>query len=958
MTTDGSSVRDDNQNDTASVARFTHPTGGGVLMLVAGLSAAWFSAGSSGLLGHPLGHAITWLALGVAIIAAWPENARSFRNWAILAGGAILALLFTASTLPAVNVLAVAVMLAAIAQVGRGLTGRLALIAALAATVLGCFRLAFASIPTVWLAADSAGWMLGRLAGRIGGNHLTVGATFGGIDFLVLTAAVYVAWVICTAPPRRSRALWAAAAIIIGQFVYLIAISQSEQLLARLPEPTVAPLTDINHVGVWTWGNGLRTLIPWNLPLLALLIQCAILAVMVRAAPWLPVVELHPKELERKKEREMKEEVPGSELALDMLFRFGPVLLAVAAALLAALAVNPSDLRGKKIVACRNAATDWARPQFDSQGEGEFAMLPLLVESLGGKFILSKDLSKQDLAEADVLLLVQPNQPWPKETLDRVWDYVRGGGSLLLAVGQASLPASDLPSNGVLEPLAIRVRPGTAVARTAGWEQSYDVPAHPATAGLDDLRNRFGVRSGASLGVRWPACPVLVGRWGWNESPSGNVDNVPLTPRVRDSRYAERDEYNLRHAERDEYKLGDLVLAAEQPWGAGRVVVLGDASPLHNEMLAGAYPFVGRLLGYLAHRPASPQAPWRQLLSVAAVIAMLALLSCRPAAWQVMLTGSVLAAALVCTSTAGYWSGRVLPDGHTRGPGGFNNVAYIDASHLESFGGQPDDRRADRGVSGLLRTLMRQGYLPLLASDLTQERLSRAGLLISIGPAREFSAAEREAIKKFVGGGGTMICLVGAEEARPSAPLLADFGFKVPPSPVPPGEKAREPEPLGAKFSQIAGQNRQYQFYAAWPVEETEPAKRSTRPTDESTDDSADEPTDEPRNKATSWVVWPDAKGDLPIVFSRPFGGGQMVVIGDTHFTSNENFGSDARSTPEIVHFWRWLLSRVVPGQKPWDPPPGSDNVGPAKGKAAGDEGDEEEDDGPDMEQPAERGQQ
>ena len=104
-----------------------------IVILVAGMTAAWFAAGSTGLLGHPLQHALTWLALAVALVAAWPRDNRSFGTWAILAGGVLLGLLFTTSALPTVNVLAVTVVLAAIAQVSRGLTGRVALIAAFAA---------------------------------------------------------------------------------------------------------------------------------------------------------------------------------------------------------------------------------------------------------------------------------------------------------------------------------------------------------------------------------------------------------------------------------------------------------------------------------------------------------------------------------------------------------------------------------------------------------------------------------------------------------------------------------------------------------------------------------------------------------------------------------------------------------------------------------------------------------
>ena len=90
------------------------------------------------------------------------------------------------------------------------------------------------------------------------------------------------------------------------------------------------------------------------------------------------------------------------------------------------------------------------------------------------------------------------------------------------------------------------------------------------------------------------------------------------------------------------------------------------------------------------------------------------------------------------------------------------------------------------------------GYLPLLAPELTAERLERAGLLISIAPAREFSDRERgtRSISSSPAAGRSS-AWSGAEDARASAPLLAEFNFTVPASPVPPGKEAREPEPLG-----------------------------------------------------------------------------------------------------------------------------------------------------------------
>ena len=876
--------------------------GRAVVILVAGVVAAWFAAGSTGLLGHPLQHALTWLSLAVAVVAAWPDKHRSFGTWAILAIGAILGLVFTASSLPTVNVLAVAVVLAAMAQINRGLTARLALIAALGVMALGSFRFACASVPAVWLAADGLGWMLGRMAGWIAGSRLEVGATFGGIDFLVLTAAIYVAWLVYTGPPRLARALWAAAAIIIGHFAYLIVLANAEKLLAALPDMVVAPLSDVNNVGIWTWGNGLRSLIPWNLPLLAMAIDGAIVAVMVRGAWWLPIVELNPQQLQRQKEKEEKEEVPGSVLAADMLFRFGPALLAVAATLAGALAINHADLKGKTIVAYDKGYLNWLKPEYDSQTEGSYGMLPRLVESLGGKFVHSPDLSKDDLAAADILLLIHPDQPWPKDMLERVWDYVRGGGSLLLAAEPAIHEGQWASSfNDVLQPLAMQVRFDTAVTRTGNWEQSYDVLAHPATAGIDDLRNGFGVQLGSSIGARWPR-----GRC-WRAGGDGAI-------RATNAATTGGPTYDAGKP------LGDLVLAAEQPLGAGRVLVLGDTTPLHNEMLANSYPFAGRLLTYLAHRPSSPQALWRQLLALAALAAMLGLLAFRPAAWQLILTPSVMAVSLACCTATTSWSGRVLPDGRSNTPGGVNKIAYIDASHLEAYSGDCSDLSIKQGIAGLVRTLIRDGYLPLLAADLTPERLGRCGLLISIGPAREFSSGEREAVKHFVSTGGTLVCMVGAEEARTNASLLADFGFKIPASPVPPGEEAREPEPLGA-FRQLFGEKRYIQFYAGWPVE-------------------GDSVSDQ---KCEKWVAWSDGKIERPIVISRSQQAGFVVVIGDTHLADNENLEGSHSAIPDNIRFWRWLLSRRWPGRRRGAHRPAAADAASAEGGAEpDDEGDAE----------------
>ena len=130
---------------------------------------------------------------------------------------------------------------------------------------------------------------------------------------------------------------------------------------------------------------------------------------------------------------------------------------------------------------------------------------------------------------------------------------------------------------------------------------------------------------------------------------------------------------------------------------------------------------------------------------------------------------------------------------------------------------------------------------------------------------------------------------------------LAIFDFTVPPTPVSPYDNMREPEPLGAKLGSFG--KRQFQFYAVWPME-----CRAAG--------------------ANLWSVWTDEQGARPVIVSHSDQGGSVVVIGDTYFATNGNLESAKRSHPDNMLFWRWLLSRVVPGQKPWNPPPAASAAG------------------------------
>ena len=147
-----------------------------------------------------------------------------------------------------------------------------------------------------------------------------------------------------------------------------------------------------------------------------------------------------------------------------------------------------------------------------------YGMLPVYLENLGAKSVISKDLSEEDLREADAVILIFPDQPWTEGQLDRIWDFVRRGGSLLV-LGEHTTRDRDGSSrfNDVLGPTAMRVAFDCATFAVGGWLQSYEAMIHPTTAGIPDDRNQLGVVIGASVRSGWRARPMAVGRWGWSD---------------------------------------------------------------------------------------------------------------------------------------------------------------------------------------------------------------------------------------------------------------------------------------------------------------------------------------------------------------------------------------------------------------------------------------------------------
>jgi len=856
------------------------PAAGAVVAATAGLAAAWVAAGSMGLLGEPLRRALTLLALGVAVLAYRPagtSNLRRLARWLLI----LLAAYMVTLPLPVANIMAPAVVLASLALAARkrGSAGApglgedsgpssapalresedILLVSATAVAVFGLYRLAVTSVPWLWLATDLLGRGCGQTASLIAGRPVWVGATFAGVDFLVLTSVLWGLYVCRTKPPAALRALYGFLAVLGGHMAYLV-------LLSFIPDIRAAVSQESDSGAL---SSVLQLLLPWNVPAVAGVIHLLIIAAMFRWAA---------------RAQSDRQSAESRVLAAPRSFYksrfFLPVLVVATAVLLPVVALlypRSLSLTGKKIVFYEKGYLNWLKPTHGSYGRlssGMYGMLPVFVESLGAESVVSPDLSEADLQDADALVLLFPDDPWQKGRRERIEAFVRRGGSLLVMGEHTTRDAAGTNRfNEVLAPTAMRVRFDSATFAVGGWLQSYEVMSHPITAGVADDRNQFGVVIGASVQAGWLARPLLMGKWGWNDPG----DEASPRAMMGNGRYDPGE------------KLGDVVLAAEQPLGKGRIIAFGDTSGLTNAINVSSHVFTTRLFAYLAAGGPRMHPAWRQCIALLGGAFLVLLLCRRPGALRTSVVAIGLTASLVACTAANRANARALPDGRLQTP---NNLAYIDASHVEAV--SSESWRPD-GVGGLALTLMRNGYLTLTAPELTPERLERAGLLISMAPFRSFSQTEIEMVRDFVEAGGTFIMMTGYEQEALGQPLLDAFGFAVG---IPP-DKTLEPEPMGhfkAPFLESQSRRVYVRFHAAWPVTCSDAGAR----------------------------VIAYGKNNRPVIMMRELGAGRAILIGDACFATNKNLenenGAPFEGLRENADFWRWLMT-LVRDEQVWVPP-------------------------------------
>jgi hypothetical protein len=234
---------------------------------------------------------------------------------------------------------------------------------------------------------------------------------------------------------------------------------------------------------------------------------------------------------------------------------------------------------------------DWKLPDAERPGLVSSGMFGLFRASLerragetGGEVVLIDSLGDQDLTRVGVITFINPTTRLTLEEVSILEDFVTSGGGLLVLGDHTDIGSSRDPLNRVLSFTGIRFNFDSAIPLRRHWHGCLEIRRHETTRRVhDEVMLQTAV--GASLEIEQPAFPLVMGRYGFSDA--GDYSNAGMGAHMGNGRHEAAE------------RVGDLVLAAGQCIGKGRVVTFGDTSPFQNVALFLSRKLVGETITWL-----------------------------------------------------------------------------------------------------------------------------------------------------------------------------------------------------------------------------------------------------------------------------------------------------------------------------------------------------------------------
>lgn len=369
---------------------------------------------------------------------------------------------------------------------------------------------------------------------------------------------------------------------------------------------------------------------------------------------------------------------------------------------------------------------------------------------------------QEALQNADVFIAANLNEPFSSEEIESIKSFAQSGGGLFLFGEHTNMMADpvDFQSgyhylNEVLKGTGIAIKSDTAEWTRKHWQTSVMIFPHPVVKGIAPSEIHTG-SVGASLSTTGSAQPIMVGRYAFSDDPN------PLEPGFLGNRTYEPGEL-----------LGDIVLAASSTYGSGKVLVFGDTSYGFNEAIPGTWELMENCIEFLNSEGNSSILEWIGLILFLAAFGVLF------STQKIFINTSAAYAILIISFLISGVASSAMGVSYEKS----DAIAWVDIGHcnLINTAGYKDN-----SVDGLCKNFMRNQYIPLYLTSISQ--LNQGSILTIIAPTRDYSGREVKKIASFVENGGLLILSVGAMEKNAVKPLLHTFEMdigNIPLGPVP-----------------------------------------------------------------------------------------------------------------------------------------------------------------------------
>jgi hypothetical protein len=479
-----------------------------------------------------------------------------------------------------------------------------------------------------------------------------------------------------------------------------------------------------------------------------------------------------------------------------------------------------------------------------------FGLLPQYLDAHGHRTEHSAEVTEEVLVDKDLVIVINPGQPFSEYERELLSDFIRQGGALLALGDHTDVGGIMRSLNSLLEPFGIGLRFDSAIPHGGPWEGRLDIE-YPF--GLRYAVREVPISIGASVWIEpnFLSYPLLTGRGGFSDP--GNRANVQEA--LLGNRSYDRGEW-----------YGDILVAGTRYWGKGKIVVFGDTQAYQNSSMASSYKQLLALVAWMCEGPPVSVLISVTVLGIVILLGLSVILFSRYGHALTLIAVSVAATVGISVGTA------LMGGAISATPLSGDQIAYLDLGYGNVVNYQGLD---EEGLSGLIVNLSRNGYLPVWEDAPFASRLDHdVGWVISVAPTRPFSRSDVAALVRFVEEGGTVLLSTSWPYAKAVTSFLRPLGLEI------------MNVPLGQIQSEPSGDIPALQFIHAWPLIGT---------------------------AEWNSLVSVELGGEtFTVVAQRALGGGKIVVIGDDKFLLAGHLEGDRFYNEETIGFLNKLLSGAL----------------------------------------------